>query len=134
MSQKLYVGGIAFTTTSEGLRAHFTQSGTVVSAAIVTDQFSGQSRGFGFVEMSTADEAQQAVTQLNERPLDGRSLKVEVAKPKTDKPRSSGGGFGGRVRETRFPVAARCFFGFARTAQREWSELREGSASGCVTA
>ena len=46
--------------------------------------------------MSTADEAQQAVTQLNERPLDGRSLKVEVAKPKTDKPRSSGGGFGGR--------------------------------------
>jgi RNA recognition motif-containing protein len=96
MSQKLYVGGIAFTTTSEGLRAHFTQSGTVVSAAIVTDQFSGQSRGFGFVEMSTADEAQQAVTQLNERPLDGRSLKVEVAKPKTDKPRSSSGGFGGR--------------------------------------
>ena len=96
MSQKLYVGGIAFTTTSEGLRAHFTQSGTVVSAAVVTDQFSGQSRGFGFVEMSTADEAQQAVTQLNERPLDGRSLKVEVAKPKTDKPRSSGGGFGGR--------------------------------------
>src|SRR5258705_3672501 len=96
MSQKLYVGGIAFTTTSEGLRAHFTQSGTVVSAAIVTDQFSGQSRGFGFVEMSTADEAQQAVTQLNERPLDGRSLKVEVAKPQTDKPRSSGGGFGGR--------------------------------------
>jgi len=95
MSQKLYVGGIAFSTTSEGLRAHFTQSGTVVSASIVTDQFSGQSRGFGFVEMSTPDEAQQAVSQLNERQLDGRSLKVEVAKPKTDKPRSSGG-FGGR--------------------------------------
>jgi RNA recognition motif-containing protein len=95
MSQKLYVGGISFTTTSEGLRQHFAQSGTVVSASIVTDQFSGQSRGFGFVEMSTTDEAQQAVTQLNERPLDGRSLKVEVAKPKTDKPRS-GGGFGGR--------------------------------------
>jgi RNA recognition motif-containing protein len=96
MSQKLYVGGIAFTTTSEGLRQHFAQSGTVVSASIVTDQFSGQSRGFGFVEMSTPDEAQQAVTQLNERQLDGRSLKVEVAKPKTDKPRGSGGGFGGR--------------------------------------
>jgi len=95
MSQKLYVGGISFTTTSEGLRQHFGQSGTVVSASIVTDQFSGQSRGFGFVEMSSADEAQQAVSQLNERPLDGRSLKVEVAKPKTDKPRSSGG-FGGR--------------------------------------
>ncbi|HKC08886.1 MAG TPA: RNA-binding protein [Methylomirabilota bacterium] len=96
MSQKLYVGGIAFTTTSEGLRSHFAQSGTVVSASIVTDQFSGQSRGFGFVEMSTAEEAQQAVSQLNERPLDGRSLKVEVAKPKTDKPRGGGGGFGGR--------------------------------------
>jgi RNA recognition motif-containing protein len=90
MSQKLYVGGIAFTTTSEGLRQHFAQSGTVVSASIVTDQFSGQSRGFGFVEMSTAEEAQLAVTQLNERQLDGRSLKVEVAKPKGDKPRSSG--------------------------------------------
>ena len=95
MSQKLYVGGIAFSTTSEGLRQFFAQSGTVVSASVVTDQFSGQSRGFGFVEMSTPEEAQQAVTQLNERQLDGRSLKVEVAKPKGDKPRG-GGGFGGR--------------------------------------
>jgi RNA recognition motif-containing protein len=94
MSQKLYVGGIAFSTTSEGLRQHFSQSGTVVSASIVTDQFSGQSRGFGFVEMSSSEEAQQAVSQLNERPLDGRPLKVEVAKPKGDKPRG-GGGFGG---------------------------------------
>ena len=95
MSQKLYVGGIAFSTTSEGLRQHFAQSGTVVSASVVTDQSTGQSRGFGFVEMSTPDEAQQAVSQLNERPLDGRTLKVEVAKPKSDKPRG-GGGFGGR--------------------------------------
>jgi RNA recognition motif-containing protein len=61
----------------------------------VTDQFSGQSRGFGFVEMSNSEEAQQAVSQLNDRPLDGRPLKVEVAKPKGDKPRG-GGGFGGR--------------------------------------
>ena len=94
MSQKLYVGGIAFSTTSEGLRQFFSQSGTVVSANVVTDQFSGQSRGFGFVEMSTPEEAQQAVAQLNDRPLDGRSLKVEVAKPKADKPRSGGGSFG----------------------------------------
>jgi RNA recognition motif-containing protein len=83
MSQKLYVGGIAFSTTSEGLRAHFAQSGTVVSASIVTDQFSGQSRGFGFVEMSSAEEAQQ-----------------EVAKPKGDKPRGGGGGFGGGGRSS----------------------------------
>jgi cold-inducible RNA-binding protein len=90
MSQKLYVGGISFTTTSDGLRQFFGQSGTVVSASIVTDQFSGQSRGFGFVEMSTPEEAQQAVAQLNDRQLDGRSLKVEIAKPKGDRPRSSG--------------------------------------------
>ncbi|MGH7298900.1 MAG: RNA recognition motif domain-containing protein [Candidatus Rokuibacteriota bacterium] len=94
MSQKLYVGGIAFTTTSEGLRQHFAQSGTVVSASVVTDQFSGQSRGFGFVEMSSADEAALAVSKLHDSQLDGRSLKVEVAKPKSDKPRSSG--FAGR--------------------------------------
>lgn len=94
MSQKLYVGGIAFSTTSEGLRAFFAQSGTVVSASVVTDQFSGQSRGFGFVEMATPEEARQAVDQLNDRPLDGRSLKVELAKPRVDKPRSGGGSFG----------------------------------------
>jgi RNA recognition motif-containing protein len=95
MAQKLFVGSLAFTTTSEGLREFFGQSGTVVSANVVTDQFSGQSRGFGFVEMATAAEADQAVTQLNGRMLDGRPLKVEVAKPKS----ASGGGdraFSGR--------------------------------------
>jgi RNA recognition motif-containing protein len=96
MAAKLYVGGLSYSTTSETLREYFAQCGTVESASVITDKFSGQSRGFGFVEMSTPDEAQQAVSQLNERPLDGRSLKVEVAKPKTDRPRSSGGGFGGR--------------------------------------
>jgi RNA recognition motif-containing protein len=95
MSQKLFVGGIAFSTTSESLRDFFAQSGNVLSANVVTDQFSGQSRGFGFVEMSTAEEAQQAVTMLNGRQLDGRQLKVEVAKPKTDRPRGGGGGYGG---------------------------------------
>lgn len=90
MAQKLFVGGIAFATTGDGLREFFSQSGTVVSATVVTDQFSGQSRGFGFVEMATAEEAQQAVAQLNERQLDGRQLKVEIAKPKADRPRSSG--------------------------------------------
>jgi cold-inducible RNA-binding protein len=99
MSQKLYVGGIAFTTTSEGLRAHFTQSGTVVSAAIVTDQFSGQSRGFGFVEMETSEAADEAVRKFNGYALGGRTLRVEVSKPSA--PRRDGGGYrsGGGSRE-----------------------------------
>ena len=92
MAQKLFVGGIAFNTTSDGLREFFEQSGTVVSANVITDQFSGQSRGFGFVEMSTSEEATKAAAQLNGRELDGRPLKVELAKPKTE---SSRGGFGG---------------------------------------
>jgi cold-inducible RNA-binding protein len=91
MAQKLFVGGIAFATTSEKLRELFTQSGTVMSATVVTDQSTGQSRGFGFVEMSTSDEADKAVQQLNGRDLDGRSLKVEISKPKTN-----GGGGGSR--------------------------------------
>jgi len=93
MAQKLFVGGIAFSTTSEGLRAFFAQAGTVVSANVITDQFSGRSRGFGFVEMATTEEASQAAAQLNGRDLDGRQLKVELAKPKTNSARS--GEYGG---------------------------------------
>jgi RNA recognition motif-containing protein len=94
MAQKLFVGGIAFATTSERLREVFAQSGTVVSATVVTDQSTGQSRGFGFVEMSTTEEADKAVQALNGRDLDGRSLKVEISKPKTNGG-GSGRGFGG---------------------------------------
>ena len=98
MAQKLFVGGIAFATTSERLREVFAQSGTVVSATVITDQATGQSRGFGFVEMATTEEADSAVQALNGRDLDGRSLKVEISKPKTSGggARSSGGGFGSR--------------------------------------
>jgi RNA recognition motif-containing protein len=97
MAQKLFIGGMAFATTSEGLRDFFAQSGTVLSATVVTDQFSGRSRGFGFVEMSTAEEATQAASQLNGRELDGRQLRVEVAKPKGSGTGGGGGrgGFGG---------------------------------------
>jgi RNA recognition motif-containing protein len=91
MAQKLFVGGIAFATTSERLRELFAASGTVVSATVVMDRDTGQSRGFGFVEMSTTEEANKAVQALNGRDLDGRSLKVEISKPKTN-----GGGGGGR--------------------------------------
>jgi RNA recognition motif-containing protein len=96
MAQKLFVGSLSFTTTSEGLREFFGQSGTVVSANVVTDQFTGQSRGFGFVEMATAAEADKAVTQLNGRMLDGRPLKVEIAKPKSPAGGRDFAGRGGR--------------------------------------
>ena len=96
MAQKLFVGGLSFNTTSDGLREFFAQSGTVVSATVVTDQFSGRSKGFGFVEMESNEQAQNAVAHLNGRDLDGRSIKVEVAKPKTEGRRdSSRGGYGG---------------------------------------
>lgn len=100
MAQKLFIGGISFNTTSESLGEFFGQSGTVLSANVITDQFSGQSRGFGFVEMSTTEEAERAVAQLNGRELDGRTLKVEVSKPKAPGAGrgGSGGGFGGRRR------------------------------------
>ena len=95
MAQKLFVGGIAFATTSDRLREVFAKSGTVVSATVITDQSTGQSRGFGFVEMATTEEADKAVQALNGRDLDGRSLKVEISKPKTNGGARSGGGFGG---------------------------------------
>ena len=90
MAAKLFVGGLSFSTTSEGLREFFAQAGAVTSATVITDQFSGRSRGFGFVEMSTPEEAQAAVQQLNGRDLDGRTIKVELAKSP-----GPGGGRGG---------------------------------------
>ncbi len=96
MAQKLFVGGIAFATTGEGLREFFAKSGTVLSANVVTDQSTGRSRGFGFVEMATAEEAQKAVAELNGRELDGRRLNVDIAKPKANGTRE--GGYGGERR------------------------------------
>lgn len=95
MAQKLFVGGIAFSTTSERLREVFSQSGEVVSATVVTDRDTGQSRGFAFVEMATTEEANKAVQALNGKDLDGRSLKVEISKPKTSGGGGGRGGFGG---------------------------------------
>src|SRR5438067_10772692 len=94
MASKLYVGGLAYSTTSEGLREFFAQSGNVLSATVITDRFSGQSRGFGFVEMGTAEEAQNAISQLNGRELDGRRITVEVPNPQA--PRTRGGTGRGR--------------------------------------
>jgi cold-inducible RNA-binding protein len=94
MASKLYIGGLSYSTTSDGLREYFAQSGTVLSATVITDRFSGQSRGFGFVEMNSAEDAQNAISQLNGRELDGRRITVEISNPQA--PRSGGGGGGGR--------------------------------------
>ena len=88
MASKLYVGGLSYSTTSDSLREYFAQCGTVESATVVTDRFSGQSRGFGFVEMSTATEAQEAISKLNDQMFEGRKLLVSVAKA----PSNTGGG------------------------------------------
>ena len=90
MASKLYIGGLSYSTTSEGLREFFSQSGNVLSATVITDRFSGQSRGFGFVEMAAAEEAQNAISQLNGRELDGRRITVELSNPQAS--RSGGGG------------------------------------------
>jgi RNA recognition motif-containing protein len=98
MASKLYVGGLAYSTTSDSLREYFGQCGTVESAAVITDRFSGESRGFGFVEMSTADEAQKAISKLNDQPFEGRKLTVNVAN--SPGVRTGGGGAGGGQRRT----------------------------------
>ena len=90
MASKLYIGGLSYSTTSDGLREYFAQCGQVLSATVITDRFSGQSRGFGFVEMNTAEEAQNAISQLNGRELDGRRITVEISNPQA--PRTGGGG------------------------------------------
>jgi RNA recognition motif-containing protein len=94
MASKLYVGGLSYSTTSESMREYFAQCGTVESATVVTDRFSGSSRGFGFVEMSTQAEAQEAITKLNDKQFEGRRLTVSVANSSGQR---SGAGGGGRA-------------------------------------
>jgi RNA recognition motif-containing protein len=105
MASKLYVGGLSYSTTSESLREYFAQCGTVESATVITDRFSGSSRGFGFVEMSTQAEAQEAIAKLNDQQFEGRRLTVSVANSPGQRSGGGGGarsgGFGGgRARST----------------------------------
>ena len=93
MSNKLYVGNLAFQTTSQELQELFAQAGTVESASVVEDRMTGRSRGFAFVEMSTKEEAASAIDQFNGKELGGRALKVNEAKPREN---HGGGGGGGR--------------------------------------
>ncbi|MBI2526571.1 MAG: RNA-binding protein [Candidatus Rokubacteria bacterium] len=92
MAHKLFIGGLSFSTSSDRLREVFTQAGGVESAAVVTDRDTGRSRGFGFVEMATAEEAEAAVKKFNGQEVDGRTLKVEIA----NSAGSGGGRSGGR--------------------------------------
>jgi RNA recognition motif-containing protein len=93
MGKNLYVGNLSFSVTSETLRDAFEKYGTVTSASVVTDRETGRSRGFGFVEMDSGGEA--AIDALNGRELEGRTLTVNEARPRSERP-SGGGGGGGR--------------------------------------
>ncbi|AKM79554.1 MAG: hypothetical protein UX85_C0001G0287 [Candidatus Beckwithbacteria bacterium GW2011_GWB1_47_15] len=89
-NNKLYVGNLSYTVTTDQLKQHFSQAGTVTDAIVITDKASGRSKGFGFVTMSTPEEMQKAKEMFDGQDLDGRPLRVDVARP----PRQDGGGFG----------------------------------------
>ncbi len=93
MSPKLFVGSLSFDTTEQALTEAFAQAGTVVSAKIIIDRMTNRSKGFGFVEMSTPEEAQKAIDMWNGKVLGGRTLMVNEARPM--QPRTGGGGYGG---------------------------------------
>jgi RNA recognition motif-containing protein len=92
MSSKLYVGNLAFQTSSQDLQELFAQAGTVESASVVEDRMTGRSRGFAFVEMASKEEANSAIEQFNGKEVGGRALKVNEAKPREN---NGGGGRGG---------------------------------------
>ena len=94
MGAKLYVGNLPYSVTEDRLQQHFAQHGSVVSARIITDKFSGRSKGFGFVEMSSDEEAERAVNALNGTDFEGRNIVVSEARPQP--PRTSSGSAGGR--------------------------------------
>ena len=95
MGNKLYVGNLSFRVTSEDLQEHFGTAGAVESANVVFDRETGRSRGFGFVEMATEDDANNAIAQFNGQDYDGRNMVVNEARPRED---NRGGGGGGRGR------------------------------------
>ena len=92
MTKKLFAGGLPFSVNDDGLREMFSPHGTVESASVITDRMTGRSKGFGFVEMSSEAEAQTAISNLNGSDVDGRSLTVNIAKPKSNDRGSGGSG------------------------------------------
>ena len=103
MGTKLYVGSLPYSTTEQQLSELFSQHGTVQSAKVISDRYTGQSRGFGFVEMATGEEAQKAIAALNGTALGGRTLVVNEARPQEKRPYGGGGagpaGGGGEQRD-----------------------------------
>ncbi|HNZ83969.1 MAG TPA: RNA-binding protein [Candidatus Pacearchaeota archaeon] len=106
MAKKLYVGNLSYGTVEQSLKDLFAQAGTVESATVITDKMSGRSKGFGFVEMSTDEEAQNAISMFNGKEVDGRNLTVNEARPVEDRPKRGGFDRGGR--------------GFGRNNNRAW--------------
>ena len=103
MAKKLYVGGLSYSTAEDALKELFSQAGTVESATIIIDRMSGRSKGFGFVEMSSDEEAQKAIEMFNGKELDGKNITVNEARPmearpKRDFDRGGRGGFGNNRR------------------------------------
>jgi RNA recognition motif-containing protein len=92
----IYVGNLAYSTSEEDLRTAFSQFGDIAEVTLIKDRMTGQSKGFGFVEMPKNAEADAAIKGLNQKPLGGRTITVNQAKPRTDSRPSRGGGGGGR--------------------------------------
>jgi RNA recognition motif-containing protein len=97
VSTRIYVGGLPYSITEQELSDLFSQHGTVESARVISDKFTGQSRGFGFVEMKTDEEAQKAISALNGTQMGGRTITVNEARPQEQRP-ARGGGFKKRER------------------------------------
>ncbi len=104
MAKKLYVGGLPYATTDAELKDAFSQAGSVESAVVIMDKMSGRSKGFGFVEMATDDEAQAAIDQFNGKDFGGRTITVNEARPMEERPRRDfrGGGGMGRSNDRRW--------------------------------
>ncbi len=99
MENKLYVGNLPYSATEDDLKNHFSQAGTVTSVALIKDRATGRAKGFGFVEMSTGEEAQKAITMFHGQDFMGRTVTVNIARPREERPRNFGdrrGGGGGR--------------------------------------
>ncbi len=98
MAKRIYVGGLPYTASEQDLQNLFGAHGTVTSASVITDQYTGQAKGFGFVEMATDSEAEKAIRAVNGTSMGGRTLNVNEAKPREERSGGSRSGGGGRSR------------------------------------